>query len=660
MKCMELTIDKEKRIKNILYNLGLNKWEIIYWQNNSVQINDPRETANVLRSKYTSELQDYYNIANDPSFFAIDTNNNQELDRIVDIEISKLRRLSAKNNTEIDKIYLAKYEEEKRGEIATICETKQRENYLNLVQVLQNADYEDAFKCLMLNDMLTKTYKMPDSKNMEIDPKMKVNKRKIGQSIYGVMNLPKSALDYIYDNVDTYTLFGLLYRDAQIINNKDNIKDYKVTLDGINTFDKGYWIKIPSMLNDPLNFNENLNALQLLSFYTPWCTSIGYFVNNQLQYGDFYAFLDYSNKPHIAITIQFEEINEVRGILCGSGQELEPEYKMVAYEFLEKNKHIENAEKWIERENLIDRLTRYISLMETGKVDKINLEQFWTDYHKGDDMEHSDITSIRCQFQRELNSNAKMKELLLDYLGLVKDDKYAGEEIYFGDNLRDIIDNCTKLQNNSTESTEYQKVVDITKVKVVVGELNLHHIKEIDLPNIELIFGNLICESGENIKLNGLKAVYGKLKGHSVHNLSLNNCKYISGTVNISQSKNIEAVSLEYIGGETALVYGKNSNLCNLVRVDGNLLLWEAQNVNFSNFEDANGAIDIYNVDLSNFPKLRKAKELRVEKGRCMDISNIEVDSIIETIGPACKTGSTYTKDEYIAKCNKQVGVSNT
>ena len=80
---MELTIDKRKIDINNRNNLGLSYWDLIFWQNNPIQINNESETANKLNTFIEMELQNLYNYAKLENF-TINTQNNPDLDRYFD------------------------------------------------------------------------------------------------------------------------------------------------------------------------------------------------------------------------------------------------------------------------------------------------------------------------------------------------------------------------------------------------------------------------------------------------------------------------------------------------------------------------------------------------------------------------------------------------
>ena len=152
------------------------------------------------------------------------------------------------------------------------------------------------------------------------------------------------VLDTIYNNIDNYDNFGNLYfAGLNIFNNKISEKS-EIKLDNVETYDMGKWIKFEGKESNIKKYIENSKELSSLVKDTPWCTKT--LASEQLSQGDFYVFIDNKNKPHIAVKMSGNEIDEVRGILNGNAQELEEDYRKVAISFLENNQEIKNGKKW--------------------------------------------------------------------------------------------------------------------------------------------------------------------------------------------------------------------------------------------------------------------------------------------------------------------------
>ncbi len=72
---------------------------------------------------------------------------------------------------------------------------------------------------------------------------------------------------------------------------------------------KSFWVRIPSKVNDPDNYEKNLRNLNILSCES-WCTK-GHFADQYLEKGDFYIYID-RNLPEISVRLEDRKVKEVR------------------------------------------------------------------------------------------------------------------------------------------------------------------------------------------------------------------------------------------------------------------------------------------------------------------------------------------------------------
>ena len=501
---MELTIDKRKKQLNDEYNLGLSKWEMLLWQNMGIQVNDNSRIAEKLRENLKFDLDELYAFADNPKQFEISVEGNDELDRYF---IGQVEAYKARGEEREANMLLANAEQ-KKAELAETFASKQYEEYKHLVGVFKASSYEDSFKYLMLNETLQKTYRMDFSKSK---PNLIINDRVKGQSIHGMMNFPVEVLDYIYKNIDNYTGFKKLYTDAQVEFNKLVTKDSGINLDGINTFDKGHWVKFSGKATDPDNFESNVERLKALVSNTPWCTAT--LASTHLKQGDFYVFVDNENKPHIAVKMSGEAIDEVRGVQGGNAQELEPEYRDVALDFLENNKEIKNGKEWLEKEEWNKRLIAYGEAIENGDIDVIDMEQFFTDITRSDYKAHFGKNSNLDKLKDYLNNNTVLQDGIVGYYSKKNNKNYTIENFCFG--------NMTPVNANSN-------------IKFVLGNVMLSNSGDFDLSGLEVVIGKALFNCSQVTDLSGLTSIGGDadFTGSQVTDLSsLESVKSIIGSI---------------------------------------------------------------------------------------------------------------------------------
>lgn len=186
---MELTIDKRKLDINSRNNFNLGYWDMVFWQNNPIQINNESETASRLGAYLEMELQNLYSYAR-PENFSINSENNPDIDRYFNSELQSLRARGAGEQAQ----YLEQDSLNQKQYLAQMFGEKQYEEYKHLVDFFANSNYPASFQWLMLNETLTSSYRMDFSKG---EPKLIVNARKPHQTILGMMNLPTQIIDYI-------------------------------------------------------------------------------------------------------------------------------------------------------------------------------------------------------------------------------------------------------------------------------------------------------------------------------------------------------------------------------------------------------------------------------------------------------------------------------
>ncbi len=643
---MELTIDKRKKEISVVNNFKFNYWDLCYWQNNSFQINNETDIARLLNLHIKFKLNSLYNYALLENF-KIDVENNQYLDNFFKNEINLLK---LNGNDELVQKNL-KNSIAIKTEYADFFAKKQLDDYKNILNILSNSQYCDSFKCLILNEILNKYYHTDFSSN---NPKMIVEKRMPNQTIYDLLYLSKEMLDYIYFNAQNYSNFKKLYFDAQIKNQKNlqnlNVVDTKY----FNTYGKGKWLKFDSKINNGGNFNQNLAFLKSIVIDTPWCTNT--LANKQLSDSDFYIFVDNDNKPHIAIKIKGNFVEEVRGIQNGNAQELENYYRDVAIDFLKNNKNLTNGKKWLDKEEWNARLVEYNKKINDGSFKKDLILKLFDDLLKTDNDVHGDFpNSNLLELKKSLK---KVDYLIAEYFNCSK------EQVYFGNynSLNEevcpyavIIGNANFSNTTSVDDLIYvlkdvycysSKLKNLGKLKTINGNANFSKSKIQSLGNLTSIKGNAnfsdseISDLGDLISIKGdanfsntnLKNL-GKLMfigGEAIFTGSsikrLNNLMRIGGSANFSQSMIEMLDSLEYIGGNANFKQTKNINLGSLKTIKDGAYFQHSKITDLYNLEYIGGFADFSYSDITDFGRLSTIEgSADFESAKATDLGNINV-----------------------------------
>lgn len=341
-------------------------WEHLFLLNyydNKTKLRPKENKYETINRDVKEELTRLYSLADDASHFELSSEKNKFLEKIYSTE---LEILSANGEKEM----LSNIKKNKKRYINQLADKYSSvlyEQYKSIVNVIKNSNYPDVFKCLMLNETLSKVYKLDDKDVF-------MSNRDAGKTTAEHMILNEVVLEYIYNNISSCDSFSKLYLDAVLNYRNTALKGNDVAIEGLNTFNKGKWIKFNGKKNSTdKEFHDNVSALKTLVSSTIWCTKNE--ASEHLTFGDFYVFVDNENKPHIAVKMNGRTLEEVRGIL--PGQRIEDDYNDVVNEFLTKNKEIPNGKEWINNQKWYEVLKRYIVGIESGSVLSIDqLEEF--------------------------------------------------------------------------------------------------------------------------------------------------------------------------------------------------------------------------------------------------------------------------------------------
>ena len=323
----------------------LTQWEKIfvlnYYQNGKFLPTNKDTKYQQVRADIEKELQRLYKIAEDQEYFTIRIENNKYLERKYESEI---KALVYRGEGELAEEY-KNNKKEVLKEMAKILGGNQKEEYKHIVDLLKGTNYEPAFKALILNETLTKCYR---TKQEGESTKHIVEKRIPHETITGHLTINEDVLSTIYTKTKEDSNFTNLYFAGLALSNERVREKNTVKIEKLNTYNKGKWLRFKGKNTDSKRYVQNAQELAALVKDTPWCTKT--LASNQLQDGDFYVFVDNENKPHIAVKMRGNTVDELRGIQNGNVQELEEEYREVAIEFLTKNRDIQDGDKWLEKE----------------------------------------------------------------------------------------------------------------------------------------------------------------------------------------------------------------------------------------------------------------------------------------------------------------------
>ena len=554
-------------MNNNIRNMNISKWEKIfasnYYKNKNYDGNTPAFPSNnkeqVIKEDIEKELNRLYNLDKNAFKISLDS---QSLIREYESELKVLEQRGEKDKAN----YIRNNKINTLEELSNIYSEKLYEEYKHIVDFIKNANYEDVFKALMLRETLLKVYKKDDTKVI-------VKQRKLNETIEGHMLLNEKVLNVIYNNLDTYENFKELYY-AGVAEFNNIIKDTsEITLKNVNTYNMGKWIKFDGRASDSKNYAENVLKLKTLVQDTPWCTKT--LASSQLEQGDFYVFIDNDNKPHIAVKMNGNEIDEVRGIKNGNAQELEEEYRDVAISFLENNKDIKNGGNWLDKEEWNKRLIRYRKEIEDGTFNSEETPKLM------EDLLHSDYRS-------HFGTNSNLEELKK----LPKIKKYLAE--YY---------NCTEEEICIDDYEPYKETR--CPYKIILGNAYFHDFNATTLGKLQIIVGDANFRFSTVTTLGELQSIGGDSHFDGSNVTNLGELRIIGGQADFSLTRIKTLGKLQSIGGSALFYNSEVTDLGELQVIGGNAYFENSNVTNLGNLKSIGRNADFRNSNVTNLGELR-------------------------------------------------------
>ena len=561
-------------MNNNIRNMNLTKWEKIfasnYYKNKNYDGNTPAFPSNnkeqVIKEDIEKELNKLYNLDKDTFKISLDS---QSLIREYESELKALEQRGEKDEAN----YIRNNKTKALEELSNIYSEKLYEEYKHIVDFIKNANYEDAFKAIMLRETLLKVYKKDDTKVI-------VKQRKLNETIEGHMLLNEKVLNVIHNNLDTYENFKELYYAGVAEFNNVVRETSEITLKNVNTYGMGKWIKFDGRASDSKNYAENVIKLKTLVQDTPWCTKT--LASTQLEQGDFYVFIDNDNKPHIAVKMNGNEIDEVRGIKNGNAQELEEEYRDVAISFLENNKDIKNGKNWLDKEEWNKRLIRYSKEIDDGTFAVEDVPKLIEDLSRSDYKSHFSANSNLKALKQKLPNvkkqlaeyyNCTEEEISLDNYTPTKETRcpymvILGDADFTNSNITDL----GKLQfiGGDADFTN-SNITDLGKLQSIGGDAYFDNSNITDLGKLQSIGGYAYFNDSKITTLGELQKIGGKAYFNNSEVTSLGELQKIGGNVYFKNSKVTSLCKLQVIGGSALFEFSKVTDLGELQKIGGNV-----------------------------------------------------------------------------------------
>ena len=592
----------------------LSHWEKLFVENfygkngNDIVLERPtdKETRyNKVRQDVESELKRLYALADSKEYFEISTEDNKFLEREYESEIKALESRGQATDAEM-------FKDNKGAALKELAEKfgeTQQAEYEHIVNFIKSTNFEPAFKVLMLRETLLQTYKQITEND---ETKTIIEKRIPHKTLSGHMTLNQDVLSTIYNNVDKYSNFANLYFAGIAISNKTTSISSEITLDGVDTFGKGKWLKFEGKKSNSQKYIENAKRLSALVQNTPWCTK--QLASSQLEDGDFFVFVDNEGNPHIAVKMHGNEIDEVRGIKNGNAQELEDDYREVAVEFLTKNKNIVHGKEWLEKEKWNERLIAWKNGIE-------NNEEF---SDKDIDLLLDDAYSFR-DYRAHFDQNSNKKKLLEVLPKLSK--QFARR---FGCKENEIVLDANATSEefsqarlilsdaNFSDSTQIQAmkiggyanfynspITNLGNLQSIGGDASFRDSQITNIGNLQNIGGLANFSFSQITNLGNLQSIGGDAYFNNSQITSLGNLQSIGGGADFSDSQITSLGNLQSIGGGADFSDSQITDLGNLQSIGGNTSFRDSQITDLDNLHSIGGDADFRYSHISDLGKLQ-------------------------------------------------------
>ena len=315
-------------------------------------------------SAVQKKFKEYFNELLDTAFTKNKIEDNDSLDRYIDNEINIAIR-QGQPAAAINRLKSAKNSAAARQQIIKDIERRNNEEIKRWTDYLKESDYEDSFKILILDAVLTTNYDAATNKYI---------KRSGTTYNRGITVFDAGALAGIYLTGSKELLKDYVNLQAE---NATNIQDTHA----VEKTKEGAWIKFNALDKVPeADRDAHVAKLSALVQGTPWCTKTA--ARTHLEGGDFYVFTttDAEGKtyPRAAVRTNNGRVQEVRGVL--PSQNLEPIITPVVRDFLTNSKDVSDGEAWLKatevQEHQLEIYDKLVAAKEKDPNHSISLEEY--------------------------------------------------------------------------------------------------------------------------------------------------------------------------------------------------------------------------------------------------------------------------------------------
>ncbi len=377
---------------------------------------------------------------------------------------------------------------------------------------------------------------------------------------------------------------------------------------------KGEWVIIPSKINKPEKFKENVEALKVLSNYT-WCTH-----NNKaeqyLRDGDFHIYIE-NEQPKIGIRFIGDTVREIQGEKNDGN--IPYKYSDIVLNHIKSKplgatakteleklkivtKGIETAKKDLKeaiKNNDSEAIFKYLGYIENDKKPKFSngvfskIKNIFARFIKSSETQNVKPKELTIESYRQpgyfietpdnLSSRITFNDLGIDENKLFKDVKQIKGDAFFGDS------DLTSLYN----------------VESIGGEANFCESKVKSLGNLKRIGGVADFSYSQIKSLGNLERIGGTTIFCNSKITSLGKIKRIGGSVRLLDSEVKDLGDLRSVGDSIYFNHTKIKSLNHLRRIEGSTSFLDSEVEDFGELEYVGGCIQGVNPKM-DIPRLKR------------------------------------------------------
>lgn len=375
------------------------------------------------------------------------------------------------------------------------------------------------------------------------------------------------------ENVD----FNKLYQNKLRLEYSKDAGDIKVDVK-MHGLLPTQWVKIPSKIHDPQNFESNVEKLKALSHKT-WCTRSTH-AEEYLAKGDFYVYL-INAEPKAGIRFSGDKIVEIQGERNNGNIPLN--YLDDVKSFVEKNE-LKGAEGHIERaidakKEIAEIKTKFASDFAEKRYENILR-------HLGYDVDVLDdgMLEIDKYIQPE---KFTFEELGLDENELFKKVKRITWDADFGNSQITSLGNLESIGRDADFSNS--KITSLDNLKYIGGDAYFNNSKIISLNNLKYIRGNAYFKNSQLTSLDNLESIGGDAHFDGSQILDLSQLKLIGGSAHFYNSQVTQMGNLESIGRHAFFNNSQVTSLGNLKSIGWGAHFENSKVTNLGNLESIGG-----------------------------------------------------------------------